>query len=113
MSADEPVEEPKRKRPMTLAEAGRRGGEKVKRERGRDYYAEIGRKGGASVKERRGPAFYAEIGRKGGEARRKDAANPEPEPLHERARDLDEDRGPKVDAPSRYARRDLGERGEL
>lgn len=69
---DEETEDVAPKRPMTLSEAGRRGGEKVKKERGRDYYAQIGRKGGASVKERRGPAFYAEIGRKGGEARRRE-----------------------------------------
>lgn len=64
--------EPQRKRPMTLAEAGRRGGEKVKKERGLDFYAEIGRKGGRRVAENHGPAFYSEIGRKGGEARRAD-----------------------------------------
>lgn len=58
------------KRPMTLAEAGRKGGEKVKRERGLDFYAEIGRKGGRRVAQDHGPAFYSEIGRKGGEARR-------------------------------------------
>lgn len=58
------------KRPMTLAEAGRRGGEKVKKERGIGFYAEIGRKGGRRVAESHGPEFYAEIGRKGGEARR-------------------------------------------
>lgn len=55
---------------MTLAEAGRRGGEKVKRERGPEFYAEIGRKGGRRVAESHGPSFYAEIGRKGGESRR-------------------------------------------
>lgn len=59
-----------KKRPMTLAEAGRKGGEKVKQERGVGFYAEIGRKGGRRVAESHGPEFYAEIGRKGGEARR-------------------------------------------
>ena len=69
MSPDE-AETPPVKRPMTLAEAGRRGGEKVKKERGVGFYAEIGRKGGRRVAESHGPEFYAEIGRKGGEARR-------------------------------------------
>ena len=59
---------------MTLAEAGRRGGEKVKKERGLDFYAEIGRKGGRRVAQNHGPTFYSEIGRKGGEARRTDGA---------------------------------------
>lgn len=63
------------KRPMTLAEAGRKGGEKVKRERGLDFYAEIGRKGGRRVAQDHGPAFYSEIGRKGGEARRSEGAD--------------------------------------
>ena len=72
--------DPAKKRPMTLAEAGRKGGEKVKKERGADFYAEIGRKGGRRVAEDHGPAFYAEIGRKGGEARRRPA---EPAPIAE------------------------------
>lgn len=68
------------KRPMTLSEAGRKGGEKVKKERGLDFYAEIGRKGGRRVAQNHGPSFYAEIGRKGGEARRREAgAEPTPE----------------------------------
>ena len=70
MSASDDPEAPPVKRPMTLSEAGRRGGEKVKRERGPDFYAEIGRKGGRRVAQNHGSAFYAEIGRKGGEARR-------------------------------------------
>ena len=52
---------------MTVAEAGRIGGETVKAERGREFYETIGRKGGATVKAERGRAFYEEIGRKGGE----------------------------------------------
>jgi len=67
---------------MTLAEAGRKGGEKIKRERGTDFYAEIGRKGGRRVAQSHGASFYAEIGRKGGEARRyDDAGAPADEPL--------------------------------
>jgi general stress protein YciG len=56
-------------RKMTRQEAGRRGGEKVARERGSDFYRKIGRKGGEKVAEERGSEFYREIGRKGGESR--------------------------------------------
>ena len=52
---------------MTVAEAGRKGGETVRNERGREFYETIGRKGGATVKAERGRSFYEEIGRKGGE----------------------------------------------
>lgn len=70
------------KRPMTLSEAGRKGGEKVKRERGPDFYAEIGRKGGRRVAQDHGPSFYSEIGRKGGEARRQgEDADTDAEPV--------------------------------
>ena len=51
---------------MTVAEAGRKGGETVRNERGREFYETIGRKGGATVKAERGRSFYEEIGRKGG-----------------------------------------------
>ena len=79
----EPIPAPKR--PMTLAEAGRKGGEKVKKERGLDFYAEIGRKGGRRVAQSHGPAFYAEIGRKGGESRRRDGEDGPPNPRDEPA----------------------------
>jgi len=36
---------------MTVQEAGRMGGEKVKAERGEEFYSEIGHKGGQRVKE--------------------------------------------------------------
>jgi general stress protein YciG len=57
------------RRKMTREEAGRKGGEKVARERGPEFYREIGRKGGEKVSEERGSEFYREIGRKGGESR--------------------------------------------
>ncbi len=56
-------------RKMTRQEAGRKGGQKVARERGPEFYREIGRKGGEKVAEERGAEFYREIGRKGGESR--------------------------------------------
>ena len=39
------------KAPMTVAEAGRKGGLKVAAERGRQFYEEIGHKGGQKVRE--------------------------------------------------------------
>src|SRR5258708_39058560 len=60
---------------MTVAEAGRKGGERVRDERGVEFYPEIGRKGGElggrkggeAVRDKYGPSFYEEIGRKGGQ----------------------------------------------
>lgn len=54
---------------MTREEAGRKGGQKVARERGSEFYREIGRKGGEKVAEQRGPEFFREIGKKGAESR--------------------------------------------
>lgn len=59
------TKEDKEKR-MTVAEAGKRGGEKTAETHGREFYEEIGRKGGEKVSEERGPEFYSEIGTKGG-----------------------------------------------
>lgn len=53
---------------MTVAEAGRKGGQAVRDKYGPGFYEQIGRKGGEAVKAERGHAFYEEIGRKGGEA---------------------------------------------
>src|SRR5204862_6706034 len=63
---------------MTVSEAGRKGGERVRDERGVEFYQEIGRKGGAlggrkggeAVRDKYGPSFYEEIGRKGGQKAR-------------------------------------------
>ncbi len=56
-----------KKTPMTVAEAGRKGGEKVASERGSEFYSSIGKKGGETVARQRGHGFYEEIGRKGGQ----------------------------------------------
>jgi general stress protein YciG len=55
--------------PNLAREAGRKGGEAVKRKYGPQFYREIGKKGGETVKQERGSEFYAEIGRRGGEMR--------------------------------------------
>jgi general stress protein YciG len=52
---------------MTVREAGRKGGQKVRDERGHAFYQEIGRKGGETVRDQRGHEFYEEIGHKGGQ----------------------------------------------
>lgn len=59
----------KKKGKMTVAEAGRKGGEKTAATHGRGFYKEIGRKGGEKVSQERGPEFYSEIGSKGGNVR--------------------------------------------
>ena len=51
---------------MSVREAGRKGGEKVRDERGHAFYEEIGRKGGETIRDTRGHEFYEEIGHKGG-----------------------------------------------
>lgn len=55
--------------PALAREAGRKGGEAVKRKYGPNFYRKIGKKGGETVKKERGSEFYAEIGRRGGEMR--------------------------------------------
>ena len=60
-----------RKGKMTVAEAGRKGGEKTSKTHGREFYEQIGRKGGEKVSAERGPEFYSEIGSKGGSERAK------------------------------------------
>jgi general stress protein YciG len=62
-------------RKMTKQEAGRKGGEKVAKERGPEFFRTIGRKGGEKVAEQRGSEFYRQIGRKGGESKRNVPAN--------------------------------------
>jgi len=54
---------------MTVAEAGRKGGEKTASTHGRQFYEKIGRKVGEKVSMERGPEFYSGIGSKGGSER--------------------------------------------
>ena len=44
------MSEEKRKGKMTVAEAGRMGGEKTSETHGSEFYSEIGHKGGAKVR---------------------------------------------------------------
>jgi general stress protein YciG len=53
------------KQELSVREAGRRGGNKVKETYGHDHFVEIGRKGGLATQSRFGPEHYKEIGTKG------------------------------------------------
>ena len=46
-----PTKGGKSKGGMTVAEAGRKGGQKVRDERGHEFYEEIGKKGGQKVRQ--------------------------------------------------------------
>jgi general stress protein YciG len=52
---------------MTVREAGRIGGSKVRDKYGSDFYKEIGRKGGSTTWKTHGKEFYQKIGKMGGE----------------------------------------------
>ncbi|MBM3260492.1 MAG: hypothetical protein FJY99_12205 [Candidatus Sericytochromatia bacterium] len=53
-----------------MVEAGRKGGETVKEERGEAFFQEIGQKSGQATKAKYGPEFFSAIGRKGGSSTR-------------------------------------------
>ena len=52
--------------PITVAEAGRKGGETTARKHGRDFYVAIGRKGGKTVSAKYGHEHFETIGKMGG-----------------------------------------------
>jgi general stress protein YciG len=54
---------------MTVQEAGRRGGNRVKEKYGEDYYSQIGQKGGKARAQELGPEGFSELGKAGGRAR--------------------------------------------
>ena len=51
---------------MSVSEAGKKGGQTVKKKYGREFYQDIGRRGGQATKETHGRSFFEEIGKKGG-----------------------------------------------
>ncbi len=60
---------------MSVREAGKRGGDRVKEKYGSEFYEAIGRKGGEATKSKYGPSFYEEIGAKGGQKPKRPAAD--------------------------------------
>ena len=61
---------------MSVREAGKRGGDRVKAKYGSEFYETIGRKGGEATKEKYGASFYEEIGQKGGQKLKRTAGEP-------------------------------------
>jgi general stress protein YciG len=65
--ADKPSGEDADEKPeMSVREAGKKGGETVRKRYGSTFYEEIGRKGGKATRDRHGVEFYESIGQKGG-----------------------------------------------
>lgn len=56
----------KEKAPITVQEAGRRGGSKVRERYGVQFFKQIGQKGGSTTAKTYGHEFYQTIGKKGG-----------------------------------------------
>ena len=54
---------------MTVSEAGRKGGLKVLRKRGKEYFSQIGRKGQAAMR-RKHPGMASYWGKQGGRPRK-------------------------------------------
>ncbi|HWG90943.1 MAG TPA: KGG domain-containing protein [Candidatus Thermoplasmatota archaeon] len=55
---------------LTTAEAGRKGGEKVREAYGPDFFRRIGMKGGQARRNQLGPGGFSELGQMGGEVRK-------------------------------------------
>jgi hypothetical protein len=49
------------KKSITVAEAGRKGGQKTAATHGREFYSEIGRKGGQKTVSLHGPDYFSKL----------------------------------------------------
>jgi general stress protein YciG len=56
----------RKQEPMSVRDAGRKGGKATRARYGPEFFAEIGQKGGKAVSRRYPSAHFQEIGRKGG-----------------------------------------------
>jgi general stress protein YciG len=57
---------PRKQEPMSVRDAGRKGGKATRARYGPEFFAEIGQKGGKAVSKRYPSEHFQEIGRKGG-----------------------------------------------
>lgn len=53
--------------PMSVQDAGRKGGRATRARYGAEFFSEIGQKGGRAVSQRYPPEHFREIGRRGGQ----------------------------------------------
>ena len=60
---DPPIHKPE---PMSVRDAGRKGGRATRARYGQEFFAQIGQKGGKAVSQRYPSEHFQEIGRKGG-----------------------------------------------
>ena len=56
----------RKQEPMSVRDAGRKGGKATRARYGPEFFAEIGQKGGRAVSKRYPSEHFQEIGRKGG-----------------------------------------------
>jgi general stress protein YciG len=67
VTSDERDPRPERKpEPMSVQDAGRKGGRATRARYGPEFFAQIGQKGGKAVSQRYPSEHFREIGRKGG-----------------------------------------------
>jgi general stress protein YciG len=59
-------EKDQKPQPMSVRDAGRKGGRATRARYGAEFFAEIGQKGGKAVSQRYPSEHFQEIGRKGG-----------------------------------------------
>ncbi len=64
--AEEQQKQDRKPEPMSVRDAGRKGGKATRARYGPDFFAEIGQKGGKAVSKRYPSEHFQEIGRKGG-----------------------------------------------
>jgi uncharacterized protein len=65
-SMDEQDLPPQKPEPMSVRDAGRKGGRATRARYGPEFFAQIGQKGGKAVSQRYPSEHFQEIGRKGG-----------------------------------------------
>ena len=54
------------KKPLTIQEAGKLGGEATKKKQGKRFYSKIGQKGGVTTRDTHDESYFSMIGRMGG-----------------------------------------------